>query len=519
MHAAETVPDEKGGRVFLPAAVATALALAPVLMARHLPLLDAPGHESRLAVLRDLLVTGRGSAFYDLGSFFLPNVAFDVIGLGLTTLTAPEMAGRIFFALTLALTLWGVLVLNRVAIGRWSLAPLASALFLYNLISIMGFFSYAFGLALAPWALAARLKLERAPALPAFLAGAAMGIALLFCHAFDFGIYAAMSFGFSLIAMKRRRLSLGRIALWWMEFVPPILLFFLMSTGSGGGRMLRYEPHFAQIKLFGIVKSVTSGSLTGDLAFLAGAAALLMLIVACARTRVVTSFVPGLILLFALYLALPFELASGSYVDKRMPIAIALMGLAALDVRIRKGAVSSVLVGLIALCLVVKQGALTILWRSFDPPIDRMLESLNALPAGAIIMQAECEPESGDVMAVYRERQPSMTHLSALATIDGLRFVASTWAIGGQQPIAVKPAYRPYYDLQLSFGNTTCDPAEYRKQLQAIRDLAAAGPIVGDPASSRYFLLIRPPQPKTLAGEARLIAQGRDYELYAVGAR
>ncbi|HSS14170.1 MAG TPA: hypothetical protein VLL04_09770, partial [Rhizomicrobium sp.] len=178
------------------------LIVLPVVTAPHLLMLDAPAHEARLAVLRDLLVTGHGSPFYDLDTFFLPNIGFDLIGLGLATLVSPEGAGRIFFILVLLLTPSGIAVLNRVATGRWGLAPLASVLLLYNLVSILGFYSYIFGLALVPWALAGRLKLEgRAPA-TGMLAGAAFSLLLLFCHLFDFGIYAVMSGGFALTALR-----------------------------------------------------------------------------------------------------------------------------------------------------------------------------------------------------------------------------------------------------------------------------------------------------------------------------
>ena len=90
------------------------------------------------------------------------------------------------------LTVSGIAVLNRVAIGRWSILPLASALLLYNLVSVLGFFSYIFGLALVPWALAGRLKLEARPPVTGVLAGMFLSVLLLFCHVFDFGIYAVM---------------------------------------------------------------------------------------------------------------------------------------------------------------------------------------------------------------------------------------------------------------------------------------------------------------------------------------
>ena len=173
-------------------------------------LLDAPAHEARIAILRDLLITGRGSPFYSIDTFFLPNVAFDVIGLALTQFVSPEVAGRIFLAITLLLTSSGVAVLNRVSTGRWSIAPLASVLVAYHLVLILGFFSYTFGLALVLWALALRIKVENLPPAAKHLIGMIASIVLLFCHVFDFAIYAVMTSGFAFTALRHRRIDISR---------------------------------------------------------------------------------------------------------------------------------------------------------------------------------------------------------------------------------------------------------------------------------------------------------------------
>jgi hypothetical protein len=65
--------------------------------------------------------------------FFLPNIAFDMIGAALMNFVSPDTACRIFFAVSLVLTLWGLLILNRVAIGRWSSVPIALAVHLRQL--------------------------------------------------------------------------------------------------------------------------------------------------------------------------------------------------------------------------------------------------------------------------------------------------------------------------------------------------------------------------------------------------
>src|ERR1044071_444870 len=65
------------------------LLLAPLAATPYLPLLDAPSHQARLAVLHSLLVTGEGSAFYRLDTLLLPNMGFDLIGLLLASWFGP----------------------------------------------------------------------------------------------------------------------------------------------------------------------------------------------------------------------------------------------------------------------------------------------------------------------------------------------------------------------------------------------------------------------------------------------
>jgi hypothetical protein len=498
------------------ALMASALAVLPLFTSRHLPLLDAPAHEARLAVLRDLLITGQGSPFYELSTFFVPNIAFDVVGLGLIRWLAPETVGKIFFGLTLLATLWGVLVLNRVAVGRWSVVPVAALLVLFNLVTILGFLNYTFGLALVMWALALRLRLDRASPAVTLPVGAGMAVILLFCHVAAFGIYAVMCGGSAIVALLQRRSgSFGLVCLRAVEFIPAISLFFAMSI-SGEGNPRYYSPFWLS-KLIGIAKSMTAGSVPADIAFLVGAAAGLALLAAfCSRLRLVVAMVPGLGALCMLYVALPPMIGSGAYIDARLPSAIWLLGLASLDLRVRRCALSAVLITLIAATAVVKQGVLALQWRSFDQQIDTIATALDTLPPRSIILQTECQPNAIDIIAVYRTRQPSMTNLASIASFNNTRFSSSTFAIAGQQPIRVASMFRPYYSLQGSLP-IACDALEYRKALDRLIALHTSQQAAArEETTLLYFLLIRPPKPKTLTSEAPLVAEGQDFELYAV---
>jgi len=182
------------------------LLLAPLAATPYLPLMDAPSHQARLAVLHGLLVTGEGSAFYHLDTLLLPNMGFDLIGLVLASWFGPGMAGRLFFATMLALTLGGVIALNCVVTGRWSLWPLVVALLSHNLCTLLGFFSFDLGVALVFWALAGRLWLINRSLAVQLAAGSAFGVVLMICHLSAFGIYALMLAGIGIDMLLPRGL-------------------------------------------------------------------------------------------------------------------------------------------------------------------------------------------------------------------------------------------------------------------------------------------------------------------------
>jgi hypothetical protein len=101
----------------------------PALWAKHLPLWDAGGHITRIALLNGMLLHGQQVSAYMAAPLWLPNVAFDIIGIGLTQFMSAEVAGRLFLATSQIMTLIGVVMLNRILTGRWSLFSFVAGLF------------------------------------------------------------------------------------------------------------------------------------------------------------------------------------------------------------------------------------------------------------------------------------------------------------------------------------------------------------------------------------------------------
>lgn len=504
------------------------LLMAPIVAAPYLPMLDAPSHQARLAVLRNLLVTGTGSDFYRLDTLFLPNMAFDFTGLLLTFWVDPAMVGRLFFAAMLLLTVGGVVVLNRVATGRWSPLPLAAALLSYNLLTILGFFSFGMGVALVFWALAARLSLMGRPFAIRLVVGSLFGIVLLICHVSAFGIYAVILAGIGIemllppamgisLAIGHVQRTLPRAAMMALELVPACVLFTLMSTGGEG--KAHYDMPYWHNKIFNAIKTVTSGSLAGDLAFLVGTTAFGLLLVGCGRTRLNRPLLPGLMLLCAVYLLMPAHLSGGSYVDSRLPVVIALLAVAACRFDPHRSGLGRawpgrILIAVVCAALVLKQGALTVLWYEEGKILTRVADTLNSLPPGAVILQVECQPEATDIRAVYQSRQPPLTHGAALGAANGTRFAAISWTIKGQQPIETVMAYQPYKLFQNGLSPETCSPAQVQAAADTALRVRNEKTMTSGVTDPLFLLLLRPRVSGMLAGSEALIAQTVEFELY-----
>ena len=493
--------------------LALLLLLAPVLAVERLPLLDVPSHQARLVVLRHLLLDGTGSPFYEMDTLLLPNIGFDLVGLLLTSFVSPLAAARIYFGATLVLTLTGVLALSRVVLGRWSVAPLAAALLIYNLFTVLGFLSYSLGIALMFWALAARIWLERAGLLPRFLAGAAMGIVLLLCHVSAFMIYAVMLAGVGFDQLLRRHRSFGRVVLMGTELLPGVLLYLSMST-AGQDRM-RYDWPFWHTKIFTAVKTITSASAAADVAVVVGMLALLLCVL-LSRPRLHASLLPGIAVLAVLYFVVPQHISGGSYADSRIPVVAMMLCLAAVEVRPRHAALVASLCLLVAGAFAAKQAALTAEWSRGDRTLSQVAQALDTLPDGAVLVQATCDTDAADIRAVYESRQPPLRHVAAYAALEGKRFAAISWTIKGQQPIRTMPSYLPFKALVEDAELRVCSIDAYRAVLRRAQDALAAQSASGGVVPPLYLLLLRAPQTHMLEQQAQLVAEAKPVEVYRV---
>ncbi|MGD8309662.1 MAG: hypothetical protein PVG98_09465, partial [Chromatiales bacterium] len=133
----------------------------PLAFATYPPLLDYPFHLARVHVLAEWSEVPWFHQAYRPGSFFLPNVGWDTLMLGLSAVLPLDVAGRVFIALVFLLILSGCAFLNWSLYRRLTLWPLVCSIFVYNWILLLGFLSYLLGLGVMLWGVGAWIATSR----------------------------------------------------------------------------------------------------------------------------------------------------------------------------------------------------------------------------------------------------------------------------------------------------------------------------------------------------------------------
>lgn len=420
------------GRTAVLAAFILLLAIASVPLFSTVlpPLVDYPNHLARLH-----LIAEGGNQFYAVHWAPLPDLAADLIVPALARLVPLDLAGKIFLVLTFALLAGGTVWLNRVATGRWRLWPLLAFLLLYDRILLWGFLNYLFGLGLAMCGLALWLSLDDKPV---WRAGASTFVALacFLSHIAAFGVYALAVAGIELLPMLRlwrtanyRGLA-ARLAIDAIPFVLPAILFLFFQPPSAGGPISYGNFARKADLLFSVFDNY---SRPFDIACFALFVALFAVLAWRRRLSIAPRPAVALAILFAAYLLLPSQMMTGSGVDRRIPIALFLLLIAASVPRLPPRAARLVGIGVVAMFL-VRIAVIEAVWLHAGTLYAADIAVIDALPQAAKLAVAY-PPRDVNAGAI-----PQL-HVATLAAARREAFVPTIFAYRTQQPLVLRPPY------------------------------------------------------------------------------
>jgi hypothetical protein len=401
------------------------IAVFPLTLVDIPPLADYPNHLARVFILSHLDDIPKLGDYYRDVMSAQPNLAFDLIVGALARIVPLEVAGRVFSALTILSMAGGVFLLHRAIHGRFSPWSLLAFFFVYNRLYLWGFLAYLFTLGCAIAAFAAWIILRKRPIMRLF-AATAMATILYLGHLYAFGVYALCIAGYELVVLWDDRMefssALIRSIAGGIQFVPAIYLFLFISPTSAAATMTQWSSVWRKAE--GIVNVVYNYNLTFDLVCLGIIGALALGGILTRHVSIKTLMLVPLALLTIAFLAMPDRLFSSYGADKRLPIAMALIAVAACDwyrqqqnshqqrwQRVIVGCLMALFVGRIAL--------VTHVWLKSDVVYDEVMETLNRLPNGAKLLVVVVHPEERSLP------DTPMFEIANMAIIERNAFVPS----------------------------------------------------------------------------------------------
>jgi hypothetical protein len=145
----------------------------------------------------------------------------------------------------------------------------------------------------------------------------------------------------------------------------------------------------------------------------------------------------------AVYLALPRVMFETDMVDQRLPISLAFILIACLDVDFRQTAVRRVFATGVVLLLAVRAGEVEWKWSQLSVPIQSFRQSVQLLNRGARILVAYGDPNSGGWLRDY-----GLVHADCIAIIERSALVTTAFTVVGKQVMHARAGYRDRVDTE-----------------------------------------------------------------------
>jgi hypothetical protein len=435
--------------------VLMAIVSIPIIMYPLPPISDYINHLARMHVIATRSSDPDLSRYYEIDWQVIPNLMMDLIVPALERVMNVYRAGQAYTLVSFLLILSGTAALHRQLFGRWSAVPLIAFLMLYNRVFLVGTMNYVFGIGLLLWALVAWVALRERGAVLRLSVSLVFALGLFFCHLFALGVYAL-----GLLALEMRRLWLGYSAvrrasgrdaarqalprlildflITGLPFLPVLLLLMMSPTRA----LWNFDWQLTG-KIEGV--SFVIEVYSHEVAFL------LTIVVACAagwalHRRALSFHAFGLVLLAIgaiTYMVLPRVMFDTYMVDQRLPIGLAFILVACIDVDLRDRVVRWVFASGLVLFLVIRVGEVESAWATLSKGTEAFRKSVMLLHHGAKVLVAYDDPEGGDSVEDY-----GIMHADCIAIIERSALVTTAFTVVGKQVMHARPPYRSRVDTE-----------------------------------------------------------------------
>jgi hypothetical protein len=443
-----------------------AVVLFPLLVVDIPPLLDYPNHLARMYVLAFGRTDPVISRMYAENWGIIPDLGIDMLMPPMLRILPIYVAGRVILGLEILLTVVGCIVYSRVAFGRWSLWPLASALVAYNATFLLGFVNFGLSLGMALLVAAGWMALRVRHPVLAVIATAILATAVFFTHIMGC-VFLAVLIGSDEANELYERLRAGKASMRYLAsravavglvFLPAAILY--MPSGLHGTHSVDKWLHRADSatpwiwlteKVAGLVQPFMNyyprlDRVTGLV--------VIFFIYVCLRHRLGVIDRRAAIAFFTLtaaYFITPFFAKNTAFVDSRFIIMAGMLlfcGFIPLPSKF-----VSIAAMLLPLLIAVRIALLAVVWYDHNSDVMEVRQAINPIEPGSRVLAVSVSPSTAPN---YWERNfykgrfvPGLfrteIHIAALALIERRAFWPQLFTESSQKPFRVPITTRPPY--------------------------------------------------------------------------
>lgn len=487
-------------KYFLAYMVLLVFASSPIWFTPRPQLGDYTNHLARVHILLNVSNSPTLQQFYMPQWALIPNLAMDLVVMGLATIMSLETAGKTFITLTLLLISSGTIALHAALHKRLSAWPLVVFLVLYNLMFLFGSLSFLFGLGMGLWMLAAWILLQLQPPWLRMLIFCPLAVALYFAHLSAFGVYLLALLGYEFSHYRAQRAEGFYVSPFactptLMQLVTPALLF-LASPTAGGYKLFEYN--YLLNKLISPFFLVLNYSLLLDGLTFVFIAEIIALGLITKRLTINKTMHWALGVITVTYLAMPSLFFSSSLADSRIFVGLTLLFVASTDMRLRNAAEARMLMLSLLGTFALRIAFINDHWKAANHLQDEYIHAFDKLPQGAKLLTLIGDKNKWENKYDFW----TMWNFPCWAIIKKSAFVPTLYTFHTQQPISYTLPYR-------ELANQAVD--------WRIQDMQGLPPPLFN--NFDYVLLIERTQPAfTLLSQPnlRLVDSGDNFRLFKV---
>jgi hypothetical protein len=414
------------------------ITIVPVFSNRTLSINDYLNHLARADVLLHYHDDPAYPRFFILNWSPIPNLALDLWVLLLGQFLPVELAGKLFVAATLALLLSGVILLHRVVFNKWSLWPFLAMLLLYNRLLLVGLLNFLFGIGL--WLHILALWIYIRPARAAIRAPvlSIAALSVFFVHLFAFailavtiGIYELVIFASSSQPWRKR---LTNLIVGAAPFVLVIGIFALLSPHGSGSSVIKYRD--LATRILGFAAPILYDWRADAVCFVI-VAALVLWALSTGAIRFNRPLIAGVFTLFVLQFCMPNVIMTGEGGDRRIPIPMMLLAIAASDPKTASPRQCFALIFATGAIFALRVATVEARWSADQPIYADARAGLSSIPAGARVATA-FPPDSFDD---FSTPGIALYYIPVWEVVSRGGFVPTIFAFPEQHPLLMTPSY------------------------------------------------------------------------------